>query len=502
METKPFWSAAPIPSYAALDRDIVVDVLVIGAGITGVTTAFLLQSEGLDVALVEREEIACGDTGHTTAHLTYMTDTRLSDLVLSTSLQAAGIAWHAGKTAMDFISDTVESQQIDAALAKVPGYLAVHAEDAVEEELTRMKRERDWCGQLGLPVHLDEHDPIRRLPALCFPDQMKFHPGKYLAGLVKRASIIGARIHENTRVSEFGGDHVVANGHRIVYDRVVIATHVPLQGDSGGLGAALFQTKLALYSTYAIAARLSKRAAEEMIWSDTADPFHYVRIDRHEEGDIVILGGCDHKTGQKEAGIDPYRVLEDRLADWFPGAVRTHRWSGQVVETHDGLPFIGLADERQFIATGFSGNGMTFGTAAALMARDAILDRENPWAECLAPSRKMVKSLGSYLGENADFPVRLITDRFRVSDESADSVAPGDGRVVRGAEGPVAVFRDDKGALHLHTAVCPHLGCIVAWNRVERTWDCPCHGSRFSATGELIGGPAETGLKPALPDPE
>ncbi|MBL9160751.1 MAG: FAD-binding oxidoreductase [Verrucomicrobiales bacterium] len=332
METKPFWSAAPIPSYAALDRDIVVDVLVIGAGITGVTTAFLLQSEGLDVALVEREEIACGDTGHTTAHLTYMTDTRLSDLVLSTSLQAAGIAWHAGKTAMDFISDTVESQQIDAALAKVPGYLAVHAEDAVEEELTCMKRERDWCGQLGLPVHLDEHDPIRRLPALCFPDQMKFHPGKYLAGLVKRASMIGARIHENTRVSEFGGDHVVANGHRIVYDRVVIATHVPLQGDSGGLGAALFQAKLALYSTYAIAARLSKRSAEEMIWSDTADPFHYVRIDRHEEGDIVILGGCDHKTGQKEAGIDPYRVLEDRLADWFPGAVRTHRWSGQVVD--------------------------------------------------------------------------------------------------------------------------------------------------------------------------
>lgn len=502
MDTTPLWAAAKLPSFAPLDRDIVVDVLVVGAGITGVTTAFVLQGEGVKVALVERDEIASGETGHTTAHLTYMTDTRLSDLVLSTSLQAAGIAWHAGKTAMDFIAETVAAQAIEADLVSVPGYLAIHAEEVVEEERVRMTRERDWCSQLGLPVYLEDRDPIRGLPALCFPGQMKFHPGKYLRGLVKQASMMGARIHEGTMVSGFGRDHVIANGHRIVFDQIVIATHVPLQGLSGGMGATLFQTKLALYSTYAIAAELPRGEREEMIWSDTADPFHYVRIDRQREGDRVILGGCDHKTGQVEPESDPYLRLEDRLAEWFPGAIRTHRWSGQVVETHDGLPFIGFTDERQFIATGFAGNGMTFGTVAALMARDAILERENPWAQCLAPSRKMVKSLGSYLGENADFPVRFVTDRFRVSDDPAATVAPGEGRVVRSADGPVAVFRDDTGRLHLHTAVCPHLGCIVAWNPDERTWDCPCHGSRFSATGDLIGGPAEKGLETASLDPE
>jgi Rieske Fe-S protein len=346
-------------------------------------------------------------------------------------------------------------------------------------------------------IYLDNVPPTGK-PGILFRSQMKFHPLKYLTAVARDAVKQGALIFEETDVTEFGESpsHVIANGHRINYQNVVIATHVPLQGNRGTMRATLFQTKLASYSTYAVAATAPARTLPEMIWSDTADPFNYLRVDRTEEGDVIILGGEDHKTGQLVETADCFERLEQRLAKIAPDAVISHRWSGQVVETVDGLPYIGENADGQFIATGFSGNGMTFGVVAAMMARDYLTGRKNGWEETFNPSRVELAAGATYVCENVDFPVHLVKDRLGIKDGEPGELKAGEGCVVKIDGETIAICRDEDGTMHRLRAVCPHLGCIVAWNESERTWDCPCHGSRFCADGSLIAGPAEEGLEP------
>ena len=496
--TRPYWLDPPAgPVFPTLAEDIETEVLVIGGGITGVTTAWLLAREGRQVTLVERETIGARDSGHTTAHLTYMTDTRLSELIATFSRKQAQLAWQAGQESMKLIRDTVESLAIDCNFSIVPGYLAAAEEADQSLEGISLRHEADLARELGFDVVIDGINPVTKSTAICFPDQMRFHPLKYLRALAQDAARHGARILENTEVASFEDDpqRVTAANHDIRYQKVVIATHVPLQGVANTLGAALFQTKLALYSTYAIAARIPASYVQELIWSDTADPFRYLRIEKLGDSGLAIFGGEDHKTGQETDTAACFTRLEQRLARWLPEAVVTHRWSGQVVETVDGLPFIGESAENQFIATGFSGNGYTFGTAAAIMARDWTKGAEHPWSEVFKPGRKSPPSIKEYLKENADFPVHMIRDRVKIPEGEPDKLMPDEAQVMEHDGERIAAYRDPQGELHVCSAICPHLGCIVAWNPAERTWDCPCHGSRFAASGRVIAGPAESDLK-------
>ena len=285
--------------------------------------------------------------------------------------------------------------------------------------------------------------------------------------------------------------------HKIKCRYVILATHTPLMGKTNILSATLFQTKLALYTSYALGARIPQGSWPEASFWDTADPYNYLRIERRRGFDYAILGGQDHKTGQESDTAAAYQRLEKHVQRLMPNAALDHRWSGQVVETPDGLPYIGETSERQFAATGFAGNGMTFGTLGAMMAVDAFLRRKNPWAGLFGITRKPFPG-GSlkYLQENKDYPYYLVRDRLgRAQSKSLRGFPRNHGKIINLQGKKVAAYRNEQGRVSFCSPVCTHLKCIVAWNDTEKTWDCPCHGSRFKPTGQVIAGPAEEDLE-------
>jgi Rieske Fe-S protein len=259
----------------------------------------------------------------------------------------------------------------------------------------------------------------------------------------------------------------------------------------------LFQSKLMAYSSYVIGATIPKGSVPIADFWDTSDPYYYLRIDQLPDADYAIFGGEDHKTGQVTNTRERYQKLETVLHSFLPDAKVDHQWTGQVIETNDGLPLIGELSPKQFICTGYAGNGMTFGTVAAIMAHDTILGRKNPWSELFDPHRKKV--LGGtwdYLRENIDYPFYMIKDRLLGSQgNSLDNVPTNEGKIISLHGKKIAAYRDKQGRLTTLSPVCTHMGCLVHWNTSEKTWDCPCHGSRFQCTGELIAGPAETPLE-------
>ena len=436
-DTTPFWvETAQLPDFPRLTKDIDVEVLVVGGGMAGISAAYLLRKAGRRVALIESGRLVERDTAHTTAHVTCVTDTRLSELVRSFGHDHARAAWEAGWAAIEQIQAAVRDDQIACEFMRVPAYLhAPRGAPPDEDQRRKFREEAELAMQMGFDAAFVAAVPVMGEPGVRFSNQAKFHPRKYLAGLLAAMARDEALIFEKTEATEFHDDplRVVANGCSIRCEHLVIATHVPLQGPRHLLSATLFQTKLALYSTYAIRARLTSgsAAAEASFW-DTAEPYHYLRIDQRDDHDYAILGGADHKTGQQTDTEQNYAALERHLHDLFPGATTTHRWSGQVIETPDGLPYIGEMARGQFIATGFAGNGMTFGTLAGIMARDAVLGVKNPWTELFDPHRKKLRAVVDYLRENKDYPFYLVRDRLRRAEQGGvTELKPGEGKIVR-----------------------------------------------------------------------
>ena len=496
MNTQPPWLAEKGAAFPTLETDLKTDALVIGGGIAGITAAYLLKQAGKSVILVERGEIGTGETGHTTAHISYPTDMRLSDLVHKFGRNHAQAVWDAGSAATEQIATNATRAGIDCELRRVPGFLFA-APDADKDEPERLRKEAELATELGFDAVYIDKVPLGEVPGVRFANLMKFHPLKYLRGLAACIPGGGSHLFEHSNVSAFHDDprHVICNGHTIHYQYVFLATHVPLQGQRNTLSAALLQTKLSLYSTYALGARAPLGSLPEALLWDTADPYLYLRIDRQPDCDYVIIGGADHKTGQEAHTESCYGALENMLQRYAPRAQIDRRWSGQVIETIDGLPFIGATGDREFLATGFSGTGMTFGTLGGMMFRDYVQGELNPWHDLLSVERKKLSSTWDYLKENKDYPYYLLKDLFQSASEDSVSALPvNEGKMLLCHGKKTAVFRDEKGHVTRLSPVCPHMGCTVKWNPSEKTWDCPCHGSRFTAQGELMGGPAETGL--------
>jgi glycine/D-amino acid oxidase-like deaminating enzyme/nitrite reductase/ring-hydroxylating ferredoxin subunit len=497
INTSPYWSDnTPAPRFAALKEDIAVDVLVIGAGITGVTAAYLLKRAGYNVALVEKDRCLSGDTADTTAHLTCVTDALLSDLVKTFGKDHAQAVWDSQLAAIDMIDRIVWREQIKCQFDWVPAYLY---QDHDQHSLD-LRKEADLAAELGFDAEYDASAPFVCRPGLRFDNQAKFHPRKYLLALLRvLCSGKGCQVFEHTNVDEIEGTPITATtstGARIHCGHVLIATHVPLQGKSGLLPATILQSKLAPYSTYVIGGWVPRGTVHEALYWGTGDPYDYLRIDRRHDHDFVIFGGEDHKTGQIEDTQQCFTRLEQRLKQLLPEIALTHRWSGQVIETNDGLPYIGETAERQYVATGFAGNGMTFGTLSAMMFADHVQGEKNPWSELFDAGRTKVKGgIWNYIKENKDYPYYLIRDRFAGNGgHSLRAIPRGRGQVVDVDGQMAAVYRGLDSQIHVRSATCTHMGCYVHFNDAERTWDCPCHGSRFKVNGDVLAGPAEEPL--------
>lgn len=503
-ETTPYWNtSASLPRFGPLGEDVTVDVLIVGGGITGLTTAYLLAKAGRSVAVLERGRCAMADTGHTSAHLTMVTDARPGELEHRIGASHAQATWDAGLAAIAHVEDFLQSRELDADFARIPGYLHAPTGGADDACVRGLTRDAEAARQWGFDVELLDEVPVIATSGIRFDAQARIHPRKYLAGVARALVEAGGRIFEHTDVAEFADDprRVTANGHTVRCADVVIATHNPLVGLDSAAAASLRQTKLALYTSYVVAGRLPSDTVEDALWWDTADPYQYLRLERHRGFDVAILGGEDHKTGQEPDTRIRYERLEKRFAELFPGQRTAHAWSGQVIETPDGLPYIGESSPHQYIATGFAGNGLTFGTVAALIISDAILGVANPWAALFALDRPVVRrGFWDYVKENADYPYYMLRDRFAgVESRSLRAVKRGTGRVIEHKGQKVAAYRDPSGSVTMCSAICTHLGCTVAWNTAEGTWDCPCHGSRFKTDGAIIAGPAEAPLPKVAP---
>jgi glycine/D-amino acid oxidase-like deaminating enzyme/nitrite reductase/ring-hydroxylating ferredoxin subunit len=501
MRNVPVWiDDTPIRKFPKVSKSLSVEVLVVGAGVTGITAAYLLKKAGSTVALIDRERVASIDTGHTTAHLTYVTDVQLQELAHNFGNDHAQAAWDAGAAAIDEIEKIVEEEGSDCEFTRVPAYLHVRVDGSSKKEVSSLKKEADVAAKLGFDAAYLNSAPYFDLPAVHFANQAKFHPRKYLRSLVEKISDSGSHVFEKSAAGQFDAKkrRVKVNRNWVSFDRVVMATNNPLVGLASLTSTTLLQTKLSLYTSYALGARVPLNSVPEALFWDTRDPYDYLRIDRHREFDYLVYGGEDHKTGQKKKTQNAYARLLARLKKIIPKANIDHRWSGQVICTPDGLPYIGENAEHQFVATGYCGNGITFGTVAAIMARDWATGRKNPWTDLFAVDRKKIKgAMWNYLRENKDYPYYMIKDRLaRPEANSVRGLKPGEGMIVGRRGKKVAAFRDASGNIHRLSPVCTHLGCLVRWNPSESTWDCPCHGSRFKPTGEVIAGPAEEPLPP------
>jgi glycine/D-amino acid oxidase-like deaminating enzyme/nitrite reductase/ring-hydroxylating ferredoxin subunit len=507
MNTTPYWiDSAPLPEFPAVDGDCNADVVVVGGGITGVTAAYLLKRAGCRVILLERERCASLDTGHTTAHLTHVLDTPLHELEHNFGPGRAQMAWRAARSAIDQIEANIAAESIECEFRRLSGFLhaPVSGEDG-KGEFWKLKRDTELANQFGFRAQFMNSVPMMKRPGVEFANQAVFHPRKYVAGLLRAIPGQGSAVFEHTAVDEISEKPLTvrAGRSRIRCDFVVIATHTPLRGHSGMMAAILLQTKLFLYTTYVLGARIASGIVPDAIFWDTSDPYYYLRVDHRGDHDYVIFGGEDHKTGQETDTVAVFERLESRLKKLLPRVEVDRRWSGQVVETPDGIPYIGKTAEDQFAATGFAGQGMAFGTVGAMMATDAYLKRDNPWKDLFAPGRKALRAGKlEYARENVDYPYYLLRGWLGpAEEESLNAVKSGEGRIIALDHHKVAAYRDEQGHVTLLSPVCTHLRCIVRWNSAEKTWDCPCHGSRYKATGEVIAGPAEEDLK-KIPVPE
>jgi glycine/D-amino acid oxidase-like deaminating enzyme/nitrite reductase/ring-hydroxylating ferredoxin subunit len=491
------WMEAGLSTFPQLAADAVVDVCVIGAGIAGLSTAYHVAREGRSVLVIDDGPAGGGETGRTTAHLVTALDDRYCELEKYHGQAGARLAAQSHAAAIDRMAEICSLEGIDCDFSRVDGYL--FAPSPSEADL--LDRELEAARRAGLlDVERVDRPPLGSFdlgPALRFPRQGQFHPVKYLKGLadavIRRGGQLcrahAAEVHDGAPARV-----VTADGLAIAAGSIVVATNTPVND------RVTMHTKQAPYRTYVIGMKIRTGTVPRAQFWDTLDPYHYVRIaaDLDEQHQLLIVGGEDHKTGQADDGAQRHERLVQWTRERFPVLGEPlHRWSGQVMEPVDGLAFIGRnpGDRHVFIATGDSGNGMTHGTIAGMLIPDLIEGRSNAWEAIYDPGRKSVRAAGEFARENANVALQFREWLTKGDVSDIANIPPDHGAVLRDGLRKVAVFKEADGSVRAFDATCPHLKCIVEWNSVEMSFDCPCHGSRFDRHGKVINGPANVDLQ-------
>jgi glycine/D-amino acid oxidase-like deaminating enzyme/nitrite reductase/ring-hydroxylating ferredoxin subunit len=489
-KTVSYWEASEeLSEKGSLNQSIETDVCIVGGGISGLTTAYLLIKAGRRVIVIDDGTIGGGETCRTTAHLSNALDDRIYRVEKWHGEEKAKLAVQSHGAAIGEIERIIETEQIDCDFLRVDGFL-IEAESAEDD----LNKELEAAHRAGFSeVEFVSRAPIKDFDTgkcLRFPRQGQFHILKYLSGLAKAIEENGGKLFSNTRAIEWKGENApevkTANGQTIRAKSIVLATNYPIMSK-------MF-AKLPAYRTYVIGAKVPKNSIERCLIWDTADPYIYVRTQPEDEADILIVGGEDHRTGQDDNADEHFGKLWQWTQKRFPFAEEIlYKWSGQFLETHDGLAFIGRfssSEPNVYLITGDSGMGMTHGTIGGMLVSDLILERANAWTEVYEPSRLATQSITEAVPEILSSTAPYVDWITGGDVSSADEIKNGMGAIISHGTTKIAAYRDENGKLFERSAVCTHLGCIVRFNRLEKTWDCPCHGSRYGIDGHPINTPA------------
>jgi len=488
----PLWSQVEsLKSFPSLQNDLSTDVCIVGAGIAGISCAYRLSQEGKEVVVVDDGPIAGGETCRSTAHLASEIDDRVFKIEQLHGREGARIAVESHAAAINEIERIIQNEKIECDFERVDGYLFSHSDD-----ISILEQEYEAAKRAGLKVEKVTQAPLSFQTglALQFANQAQFNPVSYLNALTQILLKKGVRFFSNTFVSKIESSTPVkirTQRSTILAQAVIVASNSPFNNTF------VLHTKQAPYRTYTIGALIPPGTIPHALYWDTGNPYHYIRLHSFEDKELLIVGGEDHKTGQDQNPELHFQKLESWTRARFPIQSINLRWSGQVLEPIDGVAFIGpnpLDNPNIYLATGDSGMGITHGVIASILLTDLILKRKNSWLKLYDPSRKTLRALSSFAEENANV-IWQYRDWFTWGQSnSPQKLNPKHGKIFRKKLSKIAVYRDEEKKLHSLSAICPHLGGLVRWNSAEKTWDCPCHGSRFDTSGKVLNGPAPHSL--------
>ncbi|HTE02485.1 MAG TPA: FAD-dependent oxidoreductase [Mucilaginibacter sp.] len=490
---------AVVQPVAGDTADMIYDCLVVGAGITGLTTALLLQQGGKKTLIAEAHSVGFGTTGGTSAHINTFADTTYKEAESAFGAKGAQLFADAVNEGFKIIKDNIGAHQIECDYESKTGYL--YAED--EEQAKQLDDVFAGAIQVGVPVQYvsEVPTPVPYQKALQFDRQAQFHPLKYLQGLQRAYLAAGGLILENTRIEKINtedGIHTAeAPGRNIKARNIVYATHMPPNIN-------VFNFECAPYRSYVMAVKLKSGKYPDALIYDMQEPYHYVRTHRIEGQELLIAGGQDHKTSHEDAE-KAFAELEKYIRKYYQVSSVKYKWSSQYYVPVDGLPYVGqmpFAADGVYCATGYNGNGMMLGSVSGKLLSDLVRNRPNPYADLFDPCRiKPIDGFNEFIKENADVAYHFVADRMGIKEtDSLKRLRPGTGKVVEVDGEKIAAYRDEQGIIHALSPVCTHAKCIVNWNSEEKSWDCPCHGARFDIDGKVLTGPATKDLARILAD--
>jgi glycine/D-amino acid oxidase-like deaminating enzyme/nitrite reductase/ring-hydroxylating ferredoxin subunit len=486
-------------AYPRLTQNTTVDIVIIGAGITGLTTAYQLMNEGKSIAILEANIIASGTTGHSTANLYVPIQQSFHKILHNYGSEAAKTIAHSRLSAINFIEKTIEQHAIDCHFCRRPFYYFTDE----SQQIAYIEREYRALQEIGIHCELSDELPygLNSIKSCKIHNQARFNPTLYLLALSKILSENNCQIFEHSPVSNYEerADSCIAysNNYKIMAKKMVIATHVPI-------GINKTQFLVYPYRSYAVAVRLKNTQYSNSNCWRIGSPYYALSTHNafSKDLDILIVAGAHHKTGQPESDNHESHIthIKNYISQHFSVDTFPYQWSAQHYQPADNLPYIGLATRQSknlYVATGYSSDGLTYGTVAGILLANLIVGSHNSWETLYSPNRgNYIASAPKFIKENTNVFIHYAKDLPAIAEvKNTDQINKGEGKIIMVNGEKCAAFRDEQNQLHCVSAVCTHMKCIVKWNNAEMSWDCPCHGSRFSITGDVLEGPALSPLE-------